>query len=66
MSGRSKAISSVQSLIKKNKNFKIIKQKMDDKTRLKRKEAVRGYIKYSVNRTRYYFHIRLTIALRQK
>ena len=44
MSGRRKAMSSMQSLIKKNKNFKIIKQKMDDKTRLKRKEAVRDYI----------------------
>ena len=44
MSGRSKAVSSMQSLIKKNKNFKVIKQKMDDKTRLKRKEVVRDYI----------------------
>ena len=40
MSGRRKAMSSMQSLIKKNKNFKIIKQKMEDKTRLKRKDAV--------------------------
>ena len=63
MSGRSKAMSSMQSLIKKNKNFKIIKEKMEDKTRLKRKEAVRDYIKYSIKRTRHnYFHIRLTIA----
>ena len=57
---------SMQSPIKKNKNFKIVKQKMEDKTRLNRKESVRESIKYSIKRKQQnYFYISLTIKLSQ-